>query len=219
VECKCFCLRKSEHRFGTGEDIGHSGGCNGGDEERQDGRHSEVEHKHFDDEDETSNRRFEDTCYCTCGAATYEEHKCFLFESEQTSEITADGGTGEDYGRFCTNGATAADSNAASEHRRPHIMWFDTAFTLRDSEKNFRNAMADVVSQDVLYEQSGEQDTRYRIDEEEIVSAFFEVGSQEVLDEMDGVFEHNSGNSGGESDEETDNQDERTFGDMLFSPE
>ena len=92
-----------EHRGISRKEITDARGCSAGDEQGDKRPHSEVDHEHFDGEDQTCDGGFVDAGYGSCGSTPHEKHDGAVVLVKPTSYAATDSGTREHNGGFSSD--------------------------------------------------------------------------------------------------------------------
>ena len=134
-----------------------------GDKRRADDGHQgierQVDHKHLKGKDNTRDRRLEDGCQGRRATHADKQDGVLIVQFQQLGDVGAYAATRRHAGTFQSHRATKTDSQGASDDTRPGAAMVHLTFVFRNGIKDAWDAMADVLLEDVLTEQDGQQDT------------------------------------------------------------
>jgi hypothetical protein len=99
-------------------------------------------------------------------------------------------------------------------------MRLDSTFTLRNSIEDFRHPMADIVTHNILYKQTCQQNTDYRIKQVQVIHpAHIKISGKQMLNQVYQLFQDNRRRCRTYPDQETDYQNKMLFFYMLVPPQ
>ena len=148
-----------EERVAPHEDVGEAGGGDAGDEDGHERCHGEVDHEHLDGENQARHGRFEDAGDGGSRTTSHEHHHGLPPEPESLPEVASYGGASEDDGRLGSYTATETDGDGGGDDRAPAVVPPQPALFSADGIEDARDAVADVVFDDIADEERSEVDT------------------------------------------------------------
>ena len=183
-------MEAEEHGIAR-KDVGEA---RGGDTRHEDGQergHGEVNHQHLEREDESGNGGLEDAGDGSGGTAADEGHERLVVQTEHLAQVGADGRAGEHDGSLGTHGTAKADGDGRSNDAGPHVVGLQPRAVRRDGIEDARDAVRDIVLDNVAHEERGQVDTDDGIDQvEPVVGVSLEVTRQQCHDLVDESMEH-----------------------------
>ena len=94
---------ETEHGFHARSNIGEGGCRHAGDEQREERCHRQVNHQHFEREDQSGNGCLEDACHGSGSTAADQQHECLVLHPEHASQVGAYRRTGQHNRRLGTH--------------------------------------------------------------------------------------------------------------------
>ena len=123
---------KGEKGFHAGKDISETGSGDTGDQQREKRSHGQIDHQHLKGEDEPGDGGLEDAGDGACSSTADKQHHRLMVHTEETTEVTADGRTGEDDGGLGSDGTSEADGDGTGKDGTPTVVGFQPALTTAD---------------------------------------------------------------------------------------
>ena len=160
---------EGEQRRITTEDIGETRRRDTRHQYGQKRRHGHVDHQHLKGEHQACYRGLEDTGNGSGRTTTDKGHQRLTVEMEDLTEVRTNGGAGQHNRRLGSHRATKADGYGRGNDRRPGVMRTDARLVGGDGIEDARDAMGNIVLDNVTHKEGGEIDTHHGIDQVEPV--------------------------------------------------
>ena len=210
---------EGEHDRIAREDIREAGGCHARYEDRQQRGHRQVDHQHLERKHQSCDRRLKDACYRPSCTTAYERHQRLIVQSEQLAEVGANGRTSEYDWRLSSHTAAKADGDGRSDYARPCVMCLQTRAVRRYGIEDARNAMRDIILDNIAYEERGEIDADDGIDQiEPVVGVSMELTRQQVDNHVDESMQHVSSHCRQQAHDERQDKQKHLVAHVGYTP-
>ena len=165
----CGSQRHGQNRVEAPQHEGHRRGRDRGDEQRNDRSCGDVEHQDFQHEHHARDRSLENGGQRRAGAAAEQQRGVLVVEPRDPSDVRADGGSRQHDGGLRTHRTAESDGRGAAHDRGPAVVARDARIAARHGVEYARDALRNVVPDDVFDEQRRQNDADGGVDQEQDV--------------------------------------------------
>ena len=144
---------EAEQRRAAHEDIREARSRDRCREDRQQRRHAQVDHQHFEREHQSGYGRLEDAGDGGGSTAANKQNQLLLVHAEQSSEVGTDSRTREHDRRLGTYRSAEADGDSRRHNRCPAVVPFQSRLLRGYSVEDARDTVRDVVLHHVAHEE------------------------------------------------------------------